>query len=66
MMQMLDTLLHEYRSDNRHCEVWLDENKVFVTRHFENKLWIKDVVHYGHSELWAEDAADNWVMEINS
>ena len=50
MIKMLDIFLHEYRHENRSAEVWLDENGVFVTRHFENKMWIKDIVHYGHNE----------------
>lgn len=62
MMQMLDIFLHEYKHENRSAEVWLYENGVFVTRHFNDKMWIKDVVHYGHNELWAENAAENWVL----
>jgi len=65
MMQMLDTFWHEFKHENRTCEVWTDENGVFFTRHFENKMWIKDVSHEGHNELWAENAGDNWVMGYN-
>jgi hypothetical protein len=25
-------------------------------------MWIKDIVHYGHNELWAENAAENWSL----
>ena len=28
-------------------------------------VWIKDVVHEGKSERWAEDAAENWVLRVN-
>ena len=65
-MKMLDVFLHEFRHENRTCEVWTDEKVFFVTRHFDNKMWIKDVSHKGHNEHWAENAADNWVMGINS
>ena len=66
MMRILNTLLHDYMHEGRKCQVWLDEDGVFVTRHFEGKMWVKDITHYGHNEHWAEDAAENWVMRINS
>jgi len=52
------------------CEVWKDLDGTWVTRQYtiiqSGKVWEKDVIHAGHSEQWAEDAAENWVLEINS
>jgi hypothetical protein len=69
-MQVFHTFLSEYKHEDRRCEVWLDENKVFCTRHYKQEsgfeVWQKDVKHYGHNEMWAEDAAENWVFKVNS
>ena len=69
-LKVLNKLWHTYKHENRRCEVWTDQKGEWVTRHFENKdcfnLWIKDVTHTGHNEIWAENAAENWVMGINS
>jgi hypothetical protein len=52
------------------CEVWKDLDGTWVTRQYtitqSGNVWDKDVIHAGHSEQWAEDAAENWVLRINS
>ena len=70
MINALDTIYHTFSSEGRLCEVWKDFDGSWVTRHYTvtkwGKIWKKDVIHAGHSEQWAEDAAENWVLEINS
>ena len=71
MLNILDIMYHEYTDKGRICQVWKDQVGTWVTRHFEANhvgmnIWVKDVVHTGHNESWAEDAAENWVMRVNS
>ena len=68
-MKLLTEQYHTYQNENRICEVWKTEEGDWATRHYKKdggRVWLKDVVHRGHSERWAEDAAENWVLEINS
>ena len=67
-MVMLSKHYHTFHNDGKTAEVWKTQNGQWATRHYENKgdgsVWIKDVVHTGKSESWAEDAAENWVFGI--
>lgn len=70
MINVLDELYHTYSHKDRMCEVWKDLDGTWVTRQYtitqSGNVWDKDVIHAGHSEQWAEDAAENWVLRINS
>tara|TARA_X000001382_G_scaffold128683_1_gene118963 strand:- start:414 stop:626 length:213 start_codon:yes stop_codon:yes gene_type:complete len=70
MLNILDKLFHEYKNDDRVCEVWKDLEGTWITRHYRlnemGRVWVKDVCHTGHNEHWVEDAAENWVLGVNS
>ena len=70
MLNILDQKFHDFMHNNRVCEVWKDLDGTWVTRHYElndmGRVWVKDISHTGHNEHWAEDAAENWVLGINS
>ena len=70
MLNVLDEKFHDFMHENRVCEVWKDLDGTWITRHYElskvGRVWVKDVCHAGHNELWAENAAENWVLGINS
>jgi hypothetical protein len=66
-MKVLTEQYHTFQSDARICEVWKTPEDEWATRHYikdRGRVWIKDIVHKGHSELWAESAAENWVLEV--
>jgi len=62
---------HTFQHGDRTAEVWKTMNGEWATRYYDKhggtaSVWVEDVVHKGHSEIWAENAAENWVMGINS
>ena len=64
-MITFDQILHEFQMNNRRCEVGVVDGK-FGIRMWENKLWMKDEMMTGHTEQYAEDAADNYVFGIKN
>ena len=65
---MMADHLHTYQDGNRTCEVYLAVSGGYATRHYKKieggSVWQKDVLHKGKSEVWAENAAENWVMKL--
>ncbi len=55
--------LHDYQNGNLRAEVYSSE-KGFGCRFFKDNLWVTDEVYEGHSEQYAEDAAENYVLGI--
>ena len=56
--------LHEFRHDNRKAEVY-KHNKAFVVRMYNEKgIWLEDRIIKNHSERYAEDCAENFVMGL--
>ena len=65
-MLSFQTRYHTYEKDNRKADVWLDEHGNWGCRFWENKVWAADEVYKGHSESYAESAAENYVEGIKS
>ena len=65
---MMALHLHTFQNGNRTCEVYKALGGGFATRHYKKieggNVWQKDILHKGKSELWAENAAENWVFGI--
>ena len=65
---MMGAHLHTYQHEDRTCEVYKALSGGFATRHYKKidggSVWQKDIVHIGKSEIWAENAAENWVFGI--
>ena len=65
---MMAEHLHTYQDGNRTCEVYKALGGGFATRHYTKieggNVWQKDILHTGKSEIWAENAAENWVLGV--
>ena len=71
MVVLMKEHYHTFQHGDRTAEVWKTMNGEWATRYYDKhggtaSVWVEDVVHKGHSEIWAENAAENWVMRINS
>ena len=64
-MITFDNLLSTYIHDNRKAEVHR-VGQDYGIRMFENNVWMKDEMMTGHTEQYAEDAADNYVFGIKN
>lgn len=60
-----DEIIHTYMKDKRKAEVGIIRG-VYGLRMWENQVWMKDELFKGHSEQYAEDAADNYVFGIKN
>ena len=65
-MKTFEKQYHTYQRDNRKAEVWTDEYNNWGCRFWENNVWKADEVYKGHSESYAENAAENYVEGIKS
>ena len=54
---------HSFQNDGKTAKVFLT-NEGFEVDFYEGKELLKTEQHYGKSEAWAEDVADNYVMGI--
>ena len=63
-MKVINDLYHTFRGDSRKTEVWKDEYGNWGCRFWENNIWKSDEIYKGHSESYAESAADNYVLGI--
>jgi hypothetical protein len=71
MIVLMKEHYHTFQHEDRTAEVWKTIKGEWATRYYDKKggkasVWVKDVIHTGNSELWAENAAENWVFGINS
>lgn len=55
--------LHEFINEKRRAEVYSHKNG-YIVRMFDDKLWIEDRFIENHSERYAEDCAENFVMGL--
>ena len=58
-------LKHEYHSpdDDKNAKVFLT-NEGYEVDYYEGKTLLKSEQHHDHSESWAEDCADNYVLGV--
>lgn len=64
-MIQFDEMLHTFIKGNRKAEVGV-KNGSFGIRMWEDAIFQKDEIYKGHSEQYAEDAADNYVFGIKN
>ena len=62
-MIQFDEMHHEFRNENRKAEVGIKDG-VWGIRMWENMIWKSDEMIPGHNELYAENAAENYVLGI--
>ena len=58
--------LSSYRNNNRQGVVWLTTEGAYACRFYENQVWQRDEVYAGRSESYAEEAAENYVFNIEN
>ena len=63
MIIEFDEILHSYMNENKKAEVGI-RNGTFGIRMWKNNVWLKDELYKGHSEIYAENAAENYVLGI--
>ena len=56
-------LLHDFRHENRWAQVFL-VGKDFMIQCFKNQVYEGSRTIKGHSEMYAEDCAENYVLGI--
>ena len=59
-----EKLLSTYMQDNLKAETFIDENGNYGARFYKDNVWLVDELYKGHSEQYAEDAAENWVLGV--
>jgi len=64
-MIQFDEMLHEFLNNNRRAEVGIKDGS-FGIRMWENNLYQKDELFEGHSEVYAENAAENYVFGVKN
>jgi len=57
-------VLSEFIKDSLKAEVWKTIEGHYGVRFWKNQVWQKDEVYQGHSEVYAESAAENYVFGI--
>jgi len=62
-MIQFDEMIHEYQSDNKRAQVGV-KSGAFGIRMWKDNIFQKDELYEGHSEVYAENAAENYVLGV--
>ena len=62
-MIQFDQIIHEYQNDNKRAQVGIKSGS-FGIRMWKDNVYQKDELCKGHSEVYAENAAENYVLGI--
>ena len=62
-MIQFDEMIHTYQLDNKKAEVGVKDGS-FGIRMWKNNVYQRDELYEGHSEAYAESAAENYVFGI--
>lgn len=65
-MKVFNDLYHTFHHEGKKAEVWKDEHGNWGCRYWEGNIWKFDEIYKGHSEVYAESAAENYVMGIKN
>tara|TARA_B100001778_G_C18023829_1_gene377831 strand:+ start:167 stop:412 length:246 start_codon:yes stop_codon:yes gene_type:complete len=63
-MIMFDEHHHTFVDQSKRAEVWKDEKGNWGCRFWDYQVWKGDRLFEGHSEQYAENAAENYVLGI--
>jgi len=61
-----EKLLSAYKQDNLRAETFVDTNGNFGARFYKDNVWQTDEIYEGHSETYADNAAENYVLGVKS
>ena len=57
-------ILHEFRKGTRWAQVYKTNEGNYLVRMFDNQIWQEDRLIKDHSERYAEDCAENYVLGV--
>tara|TARA_Y100001937_G_scaffold127805_1_gene201197 strand:- start:585 stop:782 length:198 start_codon:yes stop_codon:yes gene_type:complete len=57
-------ILHEFRKGTRWAQVYRTNEGNYLVRMFDNQIWQEDRLIKDHSERYAEDCAENYVLGV--
>ena len=57
-------ILHEFRQGTRWAQVLKTNEGNYLVRMYDNQVWQEDRLIKGHSERYAEDCAENYVLGV--
>tara|TARA_R100000231_G_scaffold138095_1_gene115700 strand:+ start:2116 stop:2343 length:228 start_codon:yes stop_codon:yes gene_type:complete len=57
-------ILSTFMQDNLKAETFVDLNGNYGARFYKDNMWLVDELYEGHSEQYAEDAAENYVIGV--
>ena len=63
-MTVAKEILSTFLDGDLKADTFIDENNNYGVRFYRNLIWITDEVYEGHSEQYAEDAAENYVLGV--
>ena len=68
MMRMAEEILSTFTDQtlNLKAMTFITEAGHFGVRFYKDGVWVLDEIYEGHSEEYAESAAENYVMEIKT
>ena len=61
-----EKLLSTYMQDNLKAETFIDKNGNYGARFYKDNVWLVDELYKGHSEQYAENAAENFVIGVKN
>jgi hypothetical protein len=64
MNSVISQPLHEFRNGDRWSQVYRTHEGNFLVRMFHKQVWVEDRVIKNHSESYAEDCAENFVLGV--
>ena len=66
MIVMFHQELHTYANEDKRAEVWRTQDGQFGCRFYKANVHQTDELYEGHSEEYAENAAENYVFGIKT
>ena len=61
-----DKILSTFTQDDLKAETFVDLNGIYGVRFYKDNMWLTDELYKGHSEQYAEDAAENYVIGVKN
>jgi hypothetical protein len=65
-MRYADKLLSTYIDSNLKAMTFTTSDGDFGVRFYKDQVWQKDEIYKGHSEEYAENAAENYVLGVKN
>ena len=63
-MIMVKDFLSSYYEGQLKADTFINENGTFGCRFWKDNVWQKDELYEGHNEIYADNAAENYVLGV--